>query len=50
MATHVAAWKRQKLMSGNRITLMLTSDREMNQKANPVFIQRAMKWKQIPME
>ena len=29
---------------------MLTSDREMKQTAKPVFVQRAMKWKQIPME
>jgi len=47
---NVAAWKGQAHVSGNRITLKLTSDREMKQTAKPVFVQRAMKWKQIPME
>jgi len=47
---NVTAWKGQAYVSGNRITLMLTSDRKMKQTVKPVFVQRAMKWKQIPME
>jgi hypothetical protein len=37
-------------VSGSLITFMLTSDRKRKQTAGPVSINRAMKWKQIPME